>query len=104
MADTNNLQGLRNALGFSVSLIASEHFISAGMSSPWSVAKFAQTPEDAAQVWKLFKEASIASVATSVIIGWLLGDWEVFVWSVVGAVSVMLFVGSEYQRALKGTL
>jgi hypothetical protein len=100
----NGLQGVKNALGFGVSLIAAEHFISAGMSSPWSVAKFAETQEDADQVWKLFKEASIASIVSSVIIGWLLGDVEVFVWSVVGAVSVMLFVGSEYQRALKGTL
>jgi hypothetical protein len=100
----NNLQGVKNALGFGVSLIAAEHFISAGMSSPWSVAKFAETQEDADQVWKLFKEASIASIVSSVVIGWLLGDLEVFVWSVVGAVSVMLFVGSEYQRALKGTL
>ena len=27
------------------------------MSSPWSVAKFTETPEDEAQVWKLYEEA-----------------------------------------------
>lgn len=104
MAEDNGLQGLKNALGFGVSMIASEHFISAGMSSPWSVAKFAKTEEDAAQVWKLFREAAIASVVSSLILGWLLGDVEVLAWSLIGAVSVMLFVGSEYQRALEGTL
>jgi|SRR5271157_1201894 len=100
----NDIQGVKNALGFGVSLIAAEHFISAGMSSPWSVAKFAKTQEDADQVWKLFTEAGIASVVSSVIIGFLLGDLEVFVWSVAGAVAVMVFVGSEYRRALDGTL
>jgi hypothetical protein len=97
-------QGLKNALGFSVSLIAAEHFISAGMSSPWSVAKFAKTEQDAAQVWKLFTEASVASLVSAAVIGYLLGDLEVFIWSVGGAVAVMIFVGSEYQRALNGTL
>lgn len=104
MAEETNLQGLKNALGFGVSMIAAEHFISAGMSSPWSVAKFAKTQEDADQVWKLFKEASIASIVSSVVIAYLLGDREVLVWSLIGSLSVMMFVGSEYQRALKGTL
>lgn len=100
----SELQGVKNALGFGVSLTAAEHFISAGMSSPWSVAKFAKTEDDRRQVWKLFTEASVASVASAAIIGWLLGDWEVFLWSMAGAVAVMVFVGSEYHRALNGQL
>ena len=98
------MQGVKNALGFGVSLIAAEHFISAGMSSPWSVAKFAETKEDEAQIWKLFTEASVASIVSAALIGWLLGDVEVFLWSIAGAVSVMVFIGSEYYRALQGTL
>src|SRR6266852_7014550 len=100
----NELQGLKNALGFGVSLIAAEHFISAGMSSPWSVAKFAKSEEDANQVWKLFWEAAAASVVSAVIIAYLLRDFEVFLWSMAGAGGVLVFVGSEYQRALNGTL
>jgi len=98
------LQNLKNALGFGISLIAAEHFISAGMSSPWSVAKFAKTQQDADQVWKLFWEAGAASVASAVVIGILLKDGEVLIWSLIGAGAVMAFVGSEYQRALAGTL
>jgi hypothetical protein len=98
------LQGLKNALGFGVSLLAAEHFISAGMSSPWSVAKFAKTQQDQDQVWKLFYEAGAASVASAVVIAWLLRDWQVLFWSLTGAAAVMVFVGSEYKRALEGTL
>jgi hypothetical protein len=98
------LQGLKNALGFGVSMIASEHFISAGLSSPWSVSKFAKTQQDTDQIWKLFYEAAGASVVGAIIIGWLLDDREVLMWSLIGAVSVMVFVASEYQRALSGTL
>lgn len=101
---SSEIQGLKNALGFGVSMIAAEHFISAGMSSPWSVAKFAKSEQDAKQVWKLFYEAGAASLASALIIGFLLRDGEVLFWSIGGALAVMLFVGSEYQRALNGTL
>ena len=101
MAD--NLQGLKNALGFSVSMIASEHWISASMSSPWSVAKFAQNEKDAAQIWKLFTEAAVASVIGSLIIAYLMQDGEVLFWSLAGAGATLFFVGSQYQRALQGS-
>lgn len=98
------LQGVKNALAFGVSLTAAEHFISAGMSSPWSVAKFAKDDKDAQQVWKLFYEAAFASVISAALIGFLLQDFEAFMWGLIGAVGVMLFVGSEYKRALEGSL
>jgi hypothetical protein len=101
---SSEAQQLKNTLGFSVAMIASEHFISAGMSSPWSVAKFAKTDADAAQVWKLFYEAGAASILSTAVIAFLLRDWEVFFWGLVGSVGVMVFVGSEYKRALEGTL
>lgn len=100
----SELQGLKDALAFSVSLIASEHFVSAGMSSPWSVAKFAKTDKDAEQVWKLYREAAYASVATSAVVGLLLHDWEAFWWGMAGATAVMVLIASEYKRALEGTL
>ena len=101
---SDSAQGLKNALGFGISLLAAEHFISAGMSSPWSVAKFAETDTDVAQVWRLFFEAGAASVVSSGVIAFLLRDWEVFWWSLGGVGLVMVFVGSEYKRALDGTL
>lgn len=101
---SNNLSGLRAALGFSVSAIAAEHFFSAGMSSPWSVAKFATTPTDQAQVWRLFWENILAGIAFAAVTGILLHDFHAFLWSVVGAAGVGVFVWSEYDRALKGTL
>ena len=100
----NELRGLKDALAFSVSMIASEHWISASMSSPWSVAKFAKSDDDQRQVWELFKEAAIASLVGSAVIGWLMGDFEAFVWSIVGAGATLAFVGNQYQRALEGTL
>lgn len=68
------IAGLKAALGLSVSMISSEHFFSAGMSSPWSVAKFAKSPEDKRQVWQLWGEAAGASLAFAVVIGVILGD------------------------------
>ncbi len=101
---STELQGLKNALGFSVSMMAAEHFISAGMSSPWSVAKFAQTDQDQKQVWKLFYEAGYMSVASAAVTAYLLESWQTFFWSMLGVGVVLLFVGSEYKRALEGTL
>lgn len=85
-------------------MLATEHFLSAGMSSPWSVAKFAKTDQDKAQVWQLFTEAGIASASSAAIMAWILEDWRVLFWGLTGVVLVMIFVGSEYQRALNGTL
>lgn len=99
-----DIRGLKSALGFAVSLTAAEHFVSAGMSSPWSVAKFAETDQDKQQVWKLFTEAAEASIISALIIGWLLDDSAAFWWSVAGAAAVMVFIGYEYKRALDGTL
>jgi hypothetical protein len=99
-----DMQRLESALAFGISMIASEHFISAGLSSPWSVAKFAKCQKDKRQVWQLFAEAGAASLVSAAIIGWLLEDPIVFLWSMLGAISVMIFVASEYWRALSGTL
>lgn len=96
--------GERNALAFAVSMIASEHWISASMSSPWSVAKFAKTQADVDTVWQLFKEAAIASLVGSAIIGALMDDHEAFMWSILGAGLTLWFVGDQYQRALAGEL
>ena len=94
----------RIALGFVAATLTAEHMISAGMSSPWSVAKFATTAQDQAQVWTLFTEALVVSGIIAGITGVMLGGGAVLWWSLGGVVLVGAYVGWEYQRALAGTL
>jgi hypothetical protein len=100
----SELQGIKNALGFAVSALSTEHMISAGMSSPWSVAKFASSAEDKAQVSKLYREAMYASLVVTALTAWLLDSVEVLVWGLAGTGLVAIFVWSEYSRALRGEL
>lgn len=66
---------LKKTLGMAVSVIATEHFMSAGLSSPWSVAKFAISDDDKQQVWHYFNEAVYASAVFSVITSYMLKSW-----------------------------
>lgn len=66
---------LKKTLGMAVSVIATEHFMSAGLSSPWSVAKFAISDQDKQEVWHYFYEAVSASAAFSVITAYMLKSW-----------------------------
>ena len=75
MVDELTNGNLKKMLGMSVSVISTEHFMSAGLSSPWSVAKFAISDEDKSQVWHYFWEASQASAIFSVITAYMLKSW-----------------------------
>lgn len=98
------LRSLKAALGLSVALIAGEHFFSAGMSSPWSVAKFAKTDTDHAQVWTLFAEAAVGSMAFAVAVGLLMRDKAAFAASLAGGAVIVAWMYWDYRRALDGTL
>ena len=100
----NELEKLEAVLVLGISAIASEHFFSAGMSSPWSVSKFAQSADDKRQVWKLFKYSAIGSIVFAIIIGLALGGTKAFLWSVLGAGAITAWMGYEYKEALEGTL
>lgn len=104
MDGNGNIRELKAALGLSVSLIAGEHFFSAGMSSPWSVAKFAKTETDQAQVWQLFWEAAGGSLVFAVAVGFLLGDSLAFVMSLAGGAVIVAWMYWDYKRALSGSL
>jgi len=95
---------LRSALGFAVGTLTAEHMISAGLSSPWSVAKFAKCEKDKKQVMTLFFEASGVSLAIAAITGIMLGGGKAFWWSLGGVVVISAYVGWEYKRALEGIL
>lgn len=99
-----NANELKQALGFSVSVIATEHFFSAGMSSPWSVAKFATSEQDAKQVWSLFWNGTAASLIFAALVGLMMQDKWTFIFCLLGAASVAGFMWWEYQKALGGTL
>lgn len=75
MVDELTNGNLKKMLGMSVSVISTEHFMSAGLSSPWSVAKFAISDDDKQQVWHYFWEASQASAVFSVITAYMLKSW-----------------------------
>ena len=75
MTETLTNDTLKKTLGMAVSVIATEHFMSAGLSSPWSVAKFAISDEDKQQVWHYFNEAVGASAVFSVITAYMLKSW-----------------------------
>ncbi len=75
MTDELTNDNLKKTLGMAVSVIATEHFMSAGLSSPWSVAKFAISDEDKQQVWHYFNEAVSASAIFSVITAYMLKSW-----------------------------
>lgn len=74
MAELTNGK-LKSTLGMAVSVIATEHFMSAGLSSPWSTAKFAISDKDKQEVWHYFWEATQASAVFSVITSYMLQSW-----------------------------
>lgn len=98
------IKDLENALALSVTAIAGEHFFSAGMSSPWSTAKFATTAEDQAKVWALFKDSAIGSVAFALVVGAVMRSWTATLYGVAGAVVIIVWMWWEYDHALKGAM
>lgn len=74
MAELTNGK-LRDTLGMAVSVIGSEHFMSAGLSSPWSTAKFAISDNDKEEVWHYFNEAAYASMTFGLVVSYMLKSW-----------------------------
>jgi len=97
---------LRDALALSLSMLDSEHMFSATMSSPWSVAKFAKSQQDCAQVWKLFKESAVFSFAFAGLVGWILSEdnYDPLLWALGGTAFFVGWMFYDYNRALNGTL
>lgn len=92
-----SFETLKNTLGLAVSVIGVEHFMSAGLSSPWSVAKFAETQEDKNQVWHYFREAASASMIFGGVISWMLKSW----YPVIGSGLTVAYYYKLYKDALE---
>lgn len=103
MAD-GDIKALKSALGLSVSMLSSEHIFSATLSSPWTTGKLTQTEQDESAFWQLFTEAAIASVAFSLVIGYLLHDMQALILSMIGTALIILWMWYDYSRALSGEL
>ncbi len=88
---------LQRTLGISMAVISTEHFMSAGLSSPWSVKKFAQTEDDRADVWHYFWEAATASFIFGAFVAYMLKDY----WVIVSSVLTILYYWYLYDDALK---
>lgn len=98
MADISN-DRLKNTLGMAVSVIATEHFLSAGLSSPWSTAKFAISDEDKQEVWHYFNEAATSSAIFGVITSYMLRSW----FPIISSSITLLYYKKLYTDALART-
>lgn len=87
---------LKNTLGMSMSVIGGEHFFSAGLSSPWSVAKFAESDDDQKDVWKYFNDSAASSMVFGSILSLTLGS----IWPVAGSAATVLYYRHLYSGAL----
>lgn len=92
-----SIGALKSTLGMSMSVIGTEHFFSAGLSSPWSVAKFAQTLEDQQDVWKYFNE----SAASSILFGGVLSLTMRSIWPIAGSAATVYYYKRLYGSALE---
>jgi len=96
MIEQMTIQSIKNVLGTSMSVISGEHFFSAGLSSPWSVAKFAASKEDHDEVWYYFRE----SATSSLLFGGLLSLAMKSLLPVVGSAATVVYYRNLYKSAL----
>lgn len=88
------------AAGVGMSLIASEHFFSTFLSSPWTVGKFVKTEEDRRQIRKYYLMAAITSLITAAILGAILKQK----WPVVATIVLVIMYVGVYEAALRGKI
>lgn len=88
------------AAGIGMSLIASEHFFSTFLSSPWTTEKFATTPEDKQKIRRYYAFACGASLVTAFILARILKQ----PWPIVATVILCLMYVSVYELAMRGKI
>lgn len=98
MAELTNGR-LKETLGMAVSVIGSEHFFSAGLSSPWSTAKFAISDQDKEEVWHYFNEAAYASMTFGVVVSYMLKSW----YPIASSALTLAYYRKLYKDALSRT-
>ena len=91
---------ISTAAGVGMSLIASEHFFSTFLSSPWTTEKFVETEEEKEKIRRLYLMAVGLSLATAALMSVILKQW----WPFILTLGLCLFYVWVYEKALAGKL
>jgi len=90
------VRNMINILGTSMSIMSTERSFSAGLSSPWSVSKFAKTLEDQKDVWHYFNK----SATSSMMFGGIMSLTLKSIWPIIGSATTILYYKNLYKSAL----
>ena len=91
---------IETAAGLGMSLIASEHFFSTFLSSPWTVEKFAETDEDRKKIRRYYMLACAASLITAFILAGILKQK----WPIIATVILCVMYVAVYEAAMRGKI
>lgn len=89
---------IATAAGLGMSLIASEHFFSTFLSSPWTVEKFAESEEDKAKIRRYYLLAVAASLITAFILAGILKQQ----WPIIATLILCILYVSVYEYSMRG--
>lgn len=87
---------IAQAAGIGMALIASEHFFSTFLSSPWTTEKFVETEEDRRKVRELYLLAIAASFVTAALLATILNDS----YPIIAVIILSLMYVVVYERAM----
>ena len=90
------IRRIETAAGVALALISTEHFYSAGMSSPITTRKFLTEGEDRQEVQRAVSLASLLSLATGAFLSASLRN----PWPILSSIGLVAFYNHEYERAL----
>jgi hypothetical protein len=97
---TKDLESLERAIGVAGSIIASEHFFSTLLSSPWTTQKFCDTLEEQELVRKMLFLASGISLVFAGGVSYLIKDKYPIIFTFI----LCLFYIVVYEKSLKKEL
>ena len=97
---TKKLDKLELAIGTVGAVVASEHFFSTLLSSPWTVTKFSETEEEKELVRRMYLLASLMSMGFAVFISYLIKEK----WPAIIAFGLCVFYILVYEKSLKKEL
>ena len=97
---TKQLDKLELSIGTVGAVVASEHFFSTLLSSPWTVTKFSETEKEKELVRKMYLLASLMSIGFAGFVSHLIKEK----WPVIITVILCVFYCVIYEKAMAKTL
>lgn len=88
------------AAGIGMSVIASEHFFSTFLSSPWTVGKFVETEEDRKKIRQYYIMACISSLVIAVVLAYILKQK----WPIISTLILCVMYIGVYEAAMRGKI